>query len=420
MGKDGKCGHCLWSEWASEEERLEIMRKNVTKGDTEITPTAWVECNVRTCRAHYVVYNPDCLNVRPKCHYCRASQEAPVVECSECLSRIIWPVNYRQDDMVDYKCHICRSGHKTIVEVETTASELAKENTYSWLLRNDGKLTEPFNHRSLYHTISTCGVDDFCKKVEFFPSSSQGLTLRGKLVRNVPAVIQALQHWVSGRRTESGTCSLCFSSKRKSDLMLACGRTGCHQRICRDCLEGWYGLNAAGRIINTAALFCPFCRRAPTAKTLARYGMGIHAVGNLQAAVEERGTWIYGWCQQCGLARRYMERVCAAGAPPEWRDWACDHCQEVTVEWASQPLANVKECPGCGTMTERTRGCNHIACTVPGCCAHWCFLCGDKFDAGTIYPHLNEVHGGYFGEGREYDEEEDGEEDEDEDEEMVY
>ena len=417
MGAGGKCGCCLCTEKDSEEERLTTTQMNVTKDDTEITPVTWVECAVRTCRAQYVVYNREGLNVRPKCHYCRFSEEAPLVECSKCLSRIIWPINYRPDSITVYICHLCTSGHKTIVEVETTASELSKENTYTWLIRNDGKLAEPFNNRSLYHTISTCGAEDFCNKVELFPSLDENLTLGGKLVRNLPAVIQQLQHWVSGRRTELGTCSLCFSTKRKTRLMLACGRTGCHQRICRDCLEGWYGLNAAGRIINTAALSCPFCRRAPTARTLARYGMGIHAVGNLQTALEERGTWIYGWCLQCGFAKRLMERVCAAGAPPEWRDWVCDHCQEMAAEWASKPLVNVKECPGCGTMTEKTRGCNHITCTVADCAADWCFLCGGKFEAGTIYPHMNEAHGGYGYDGEGDDDEEDEDEDDDEEDE---
>jgi hypothetical protein len=405
MGESGKCGICLWAEFSGE-QRQEATGSNVTYQDTDNTPATWVECSVRTCRAQYVVYQPQKLNVRPKCYYCRSAQEAPVVECFECLNRIIWPINYRPDDMAEYKCHVCTSGHKTTVEVETTAFELSEENTYAWLLRNDGKLSHPFNKRSLFHTISTCGTEDFCSKIELFPRAAQeNVTLHGKLVQNLPDVVKELQHWVSGRRTELGTCSLCFSSKRKSDLMLACGRTGCLQRICTDCLGAWYGLNAAGRTINTAALSCPFCRRAPTAKTLAKYGMGIHAVGNLKMAVEEQGTWIYAWCQDCGQAKRYMARVCAVGAPPEWGHWVCDHCKEKADEW----VRRLKECPSCGTLTEKTGGCNHIYCTVPGCETHWCFSCKGKFNAQTIYSHMRDTHGGFFEAG-------DGEEDVDEDE----
>lgn len=39
--------------------------------DNAKTEGTWVECFTPTCRAQYVLYNPDALNVRPKCHYCR-------------------------------------------------------------------------------------------------------------------------------------------------------------------------------------------------------------------------------------------------------------------------------------------------------------------------------------------------------------
>ncbi|PSS12568.1 hypothetical protein M430DRAFT_36658 [Amorphotheca resinae ATCC 22711] len=417
MGADGRCGICLWSEWATEEEREVATTKNVTKEDSESTLATWVECNVWSCRAQYVVYRPEELRVRPKCHYCRVSQEAPVVECRECLNRIIWPVTYRPNDIRDYTCHMCTSGHKSIIEEETTATQLSQENTTSWLLRDDEKLLELFNNRSLFHTITTCGPAFFHQKIELFPPAAlQNLTLKGKPLHNVPSLILELESWVSGRRAQGGICTLCFTSYRKSDLMLACGRTGCLQKICRGCLEGWYGLNGPGRIINTAALACPFCRRAPTAKTLAKYGMGIHALGHLREAVEERGSWIYAWCGGCGCAKQYMARVCAAGAPAELRDWMCEPCAEKSGDKMREKM---KECPGCGTMTEKIGGCNHIACTVRECETHWCFLCGGKFDQEMIYDHMQKDHGGYYGHGVAAEEHED-EEDEDEDEEAGW
>ena len=176
-------------------------------------------------------------------------------------------------------------------------------------------------------------------------------------------------------------------------VLPACGRSGCAQRICKGCLQGWYGLNAPGRIINTAALSCPFCRRDPTAKTLTKYGMGIHAVGDLRIAVRDKGQWISAWCSGCSHAKRYVERVCAAGAPVELKDWVCDECRELK----DKQYQKVKKCPGCGTMTEKISGCDHITCTVDGCGTHWCFFCGGKFDAQTIYTHMSTEHGGYYG-----------------------
>ncbi|KFY24877.1 hypothetical protein V491_01980 [Pseudogymnoascus sp. VKM F-3775] len=270
MGADGKCGICLWTEYASPEERQEAVAANVTKRDNETTPVTWVECRVRTCRAQYVVCIPDKLKAKPKCHYCRGHDVAPVVECSECLNRIIWPEAYRPANMGDFKCYACTAGRKTIVEVETNALKISKESSIDWLLRNEGnKITAPFTKRSLFRTITDVGIEDFIEKVEPLPLTTQAEpTLHGKLIRNTPDLITELRSWVSRRRTESSSCSLCFLSFNKDDLLPSCGRTGCAQRICKGCLGNWYGLNVAGGLINIAALSCPFCRRRPVVRCL--------------------------------------------------------------------------------------------------------------------------------------------------------
>ena len=373
-----------------ESPRKTTKHAQVTKKDNETTPAIWVECGIRTCRAQYVVYCLENLNVRPKCHYCRNSSEAPTVECTECLNRVIYPPRYRPKDMGEFKCHACTGGKKTIVDVETTANKLSKENGTEWLLCNgENKLKEPFKKRSLFHTISTAGINNFCGLVSLFPEAAQkDLRLHGKLIRNSPDVIRNLQSWVSRRRTESGTCSLCFSDFRKSDLNLACGRSGCEQRICRTCLQGWYGLNAAGRIINISALSCPFCRRAPASHTLAKYGMGIHAVANLKSAVDKGGRWIYAWCVKCGHAKQYLERVCARGAPPELSNFTCEGCK-----FNPKDAPKVKTCPGCRATIEKTSGCNHIKCQ---CGQHWCWFCGEKSTDVDIYFHMEMEHGSFF------------------------
>lgn len=394
MGKGGLCGYCLWTDFATAEERDVCLTANVTKNDKETTSGTWVECSMRNCRGQYVLYRPETLRVRPKCHYCRHSLPAPKVECSQCLNKIIWPEEYRPSTMADYKCSACTSGRKTIIDVETTASKINAENSTEWLLRNDNKIPEPFNHQSIFRVISTAGVENFCEKVELFPARvNLSLCLNGKPIRNVESLLEQLVSWVSRRRAESGTCSLCFSSMRKSNLAPACGRSGCNQRICGTCLEGWYGLNAPGQVINTAALSCPFCRRAPTGKTLAKYGMGVHAVADLRLAVARAGEWIFAWCRSCDHAKEYAERVCAQG-PVELNHWVCEGCQGT-----DNALGCVKECPGCGTATEKISGCGHITCPVPGCGAHWCYFCGKKFDQNSIYAHMNEAHDGFYADG---------------------
>jgi hypothetical protein len=51
MGANGKCGHCLWTDYVSPMDREEQVNARVTKEDNETTPAVWVECHVKACRA---------------------------------------------------------------------------------------------------------------------------------------------------------------------------------------------------------------------------------------------------------------------------------------------------------------------------------------------------------------------------------
>ncbi|EME44212.1 hypothetical protein DOTSEDRAFT_71894 [Dothistroma septosporum NZE10] len=407
MGPNSVCGMCCFNRenpGCPDTEKADI-HQYVAKSDTDLTNAYWYECNVQRCRAQYIVYDVGKLNVRPKCHYCRMGEIAPALECSKCLSKVIWPYEYRYGiDEAAFACVGCSQHRQTVTDIESTAKQLCAENGQDWLLTNlDNKLKEPFNGRSLFHTASNAvPLEDLCAKVQILPPQEPlHLTLSGKRVQNTAEVINSLRHWVYQRRTESGICSLCFSTSRKSTLRAACGRSGCLQQVCNSCLQGWYGLNAAGQILNTAALHCPFCRRAPASKTLAQHGMGVHAVANLCNAVKDRGEWIYAWCTDCGCARRYMERVCANGAPPHAERWQCEECRDLKAEGK---VVKTRPCPGCGIETEKISGCDHIECEVPGCRVHWCFHCGEAKAEEEIYGHMNEAHGGYYGDLEEEDE----------------
>jgi hypothetical protein len=78
--------------------------------------------------------------------------------------------------------------------------------------------------------------------------------------------------------------------------------------------------------------------------------MGIHAVADLKLAVKRAGKWIYAWCEGCGYAKEYMERVCARGAPLDVKGWKCEKCALFRGDETFKP------CPGCGTMTEKASG----------------------------------------------------------------
>ncbi|TID19665.1 hypothetical protein E2P81_ATG06831 [Venturia nashicola] len=445
MGAKNICGNCLATDYPNDAQRQERINGRVSKDVTETSDAAWVECCTRTCRAQYIVYHPEALNVRAKCYYCRqqsslpdekrSNDPAPAVECVQCLNRVIYPHEYRPKTLQtsQFRCLACMFGRKTVVDVHATAAQLSKENGTAWLLTNkDNKLKAPFSGQSLFQQVTQAGTKDFCNQVILFPETGrQSLLLNGQILHNTSELIDQLREWISRRHAEQGTCSLCFSNLRKSDINPACGRHGCDQGICRSCLAGWYGLNAAGKIINISALSCPFCRRAPTAKTLHAYGMGINAVCNLQEGVEKKGQWIYAWCKDCTTAKPYLERVCARGAPPGITDWICEECQLAATEaarrqadWiaaetarmeregrhmhretrmalqreagerASKLMSVTKECPHCSVQTEKSMGCGHMTCV---CGKHWCWFCGEKQNEDGVYDHMSEVHGGWYG-----------------------
>ncbi|CCT61104.1 hypothetical protein IAQ61_001660 [Plenodomus lingam] len=444
----GKCGLCVANDWRDPDHKKRALSAHVTKEDSHMSKATWVECSIRTCRAQYVCYNPSELNVRPKCHYCRlqtslsesrrSKDPVPILECQACLSKIIWPKEWRGIAPAPFTCIACVTGRKTIVSVDTTAAHICTENGQAWLLRNtENTIQEPFK-RSVFHTISKVGPEAFLANVEVLPNfeTNLNLTLYGKRIRNQDALIAELKSWIERRTAERSLCSLCFSTFPKIRLMPACRRHGCNQQICEGCLNGWYGLNKAGSIINTAALFCPFCRRPPAARTLAAYGMGIHAVSDLRKAIEERGQWIHVWCCGCGKSCQYMERQCARGAPDAVEDWKCESCTlslleraRIAEEEARQTLALVerltaeaqheardaaqrrlqeaqskrtalmiptKECPGCKIASQKVDGCDHMTCPLLVCGTHWCWSCGEGFDEDVIYDHMNDVHGSMY------------------------
>ena len=427
----GQCGICVNKDWKDDAHKKRALEANVTEEGN----LAWVECSVPVCRAQYVCYNTDDLNVRPKCHYCRHDQGvAPALECVKCLSRVIWPVEWRVGSE-PFHCVACLDGQKTIVSVETSAELLSKENGQGWLLKNDNNtIKQPFQG-SLFRTITTIDAEAFLANVEILPESTNSLTLHGKPVQNETALKATLQSWINRRSAEKTPCSLCFTDFPNARLLPACRRRGCDQRICEGCLNNWYGQNRVGTIINPAALFCPFCRRPPAARTLAAYGKGIHAVGDLMTALGEQGQWIHAWCRTCGRARRHMERECARGAPDPVERFRCEDCRLEAIEQARVARRDadalmqivmgldegerrarisearrqvllaerackeleypVKKCPGCGVRSQKSNGCDHLMCPIKTCGVHWCWNCAKIFSQHEIYSHMSREHGGW-------------------------
>ncbi|KAK4228660.1 E3 ubiquitin-protein ligase itt1 [Podospora fimiseda] len=430
MGAGGICGMCHPDGCDCKDQAIHeaAVAGHVSELDNPTKEMSWVECSMSDCKAQYVVYFTEKLNVRAKCFYCRQKGRfrrdhpdyarlttAPCVECSKCRNRMIWPEEYRPTEGFDEKnweCPACDAGSiKTVVEEEVTARKLiqspsdnsedgqtAPGNGTDWLIRNQNDTIPKdvlFSGRSLFHVASKVQREIFAEMVEVLPKQDTlSLKLNGKTIHNPEQLIESLRRWVGSGKVEMGTCSLCFDNKKKRDLRPACGRKGsrgCTSLICEDCLNGWYGINGVGKIINVAALSCPFCRRRTTNKI--KLPEGLRYLPGLKEAIEEAGSWIYGWCNRCGVAKRHMERVCAGGAPVDYTgNFRCEDC-------LTGKKLRLRECPGCGVTTAKVSGCDHMTCV---CGMHWCFFCGVASTAGDIYKHLSQAHGGAY-QGQDYE-----------------
>lgn len=149
---------------------------------------------------------------------------------------------------------------------------------------------------------------------------------------------------------------------------------------------------------------CPFCRRKPTVKTLARYNPRAAVLGGLQGAMADR-SFLYAWCMDCARARPAFERTACSETVETIQGFKCDQCR------VPRFTARVVVCPNpdCGFGIEKVRdfsrlfalayilhqvnGCNHVQCV---CGTHFCFACGEKSSLDEIYGHMNTEHGGFY------------------------
>ncbi|KAJ5115919.1 hypothetical protein N7456_000267 [Penicillium angulare] len=442
MGPDKQCGLCLMPTPENFSAANEIILSSKISSKSNST---WVECSIASCRAQYVVYEASSLTCRPKCHYCRIRNPAPdaiapVVKCSKCLNRMIWPHEYRPKTLCESKfvCPPCSTGRPPTEDILFTARAASVQNTFSWLIKDtQGQNDKLFRNQSVSSIQSQMGgMYVPAAQWTLFPQFDGQLQWNGKPVLNTTELIAELKDMVAKRQTPTADCSLCSYTFKLSEYNRSCGRHGCSQRICNPCLYRWYGANKRGGIINPSALQCPFCRKFPTTRIMRRYNKAIITQYDTCKAIQDHESTVYAWCGKCSTVQKYMARDCLRHVPSEVKDWNCSDCVEIDNtmrlaldrQWANEAVSyaervkdsillakakkqrkmvdqaaekwgrpGIKSCPGCQTPCERIDGCGVLICPVEECGANWCFFCGVKYDGGQIYEHMESVHGGVFG-----------------------
>ncbi|KAL4438268.1 hypothetical protein ABPG74_009691 [Tetrahymena malaccensis] len=117
-------------------------------------------------------------------------------------------------------------------------------------------------------------------------------------------------------------------------------------------------------------------------------------------------------CQDCKyhFCINNCETLHEGSSCSDYQNWKLVNQKDYREELESQGF---RFCPKCSVLTQRIEGCNNILCT--NCQVSYCFRCYfHSEEHGDIYEHLEEIHGGYFGDTD--DNEESGEENEDQEE----
>jgi len=182
-------------------------------------------------------------------------------------------------------------------------------------------------------------------------------------------------------------CLLCFETVGLPSLYTSCGK--CENLVCKQCITTWFSQTEPGKIVLPPHLLCPFCKQTPKWKVVKRYNKRLAEIIKGDNLFDTK--WYCAWCIKCSKVKRCVERVCAEGMPDLGGRFACETCLA-----KEKSGIKTKNCPSCGTATNKTSGCNHITCPVKGCRAHWCYKCGELFKRSTIYDHMRREHGGFW------------------------
>ncbi|KAI8820252.1 uncharacterized protein EV422DRAFT_579002 [Fimicolochytrium jonesii] len=273
------------------------------------------------CLVRYaVIETADLKVVRPRCHYCRLDLPSPVIRCISCNVRYI-DANGLLAKNGDGKCAPCAVGPRVdaitgpMENVETTIGRLYVESP-----SNRCTIHEALNLLATppaYDIMQNSGGGVYSMRHVFrrvsCPTDANGhyryqLTYRGRSIHNIEAVLDTIREWARKHTAELGMCMMCCEEMKKETMVTACGRSGCVVKCCAPCVTTWYGYLQRGHVLPPANMVCPFCKRSPSSRVLARHNREACELIRQRPANGYDPGWYYGWCTMCMRPRQWMEK----------------------------------------------------------------------------------------------------------------
>lgn len=444
-GNSNICGLCINAKQlrlyksSGQEDKLDIHSLEymdpsqlAEKSDDK---TQWAQC--KTCHANYSVVCPDFLRVAPKCHVCRTKEEEQkgpkgpkgrnklpwgrhTILCIKCGGMYCNPHGSAEKAMEDalvltkslqlreakekgFLCPRCVE-HPTdmITTHKVKLCELLEENP-------ELKSLVPIPYDTLCDTAMPLWrrvYQQYQAPTTVLHQDVSNLTIGGHPIHYSELVAANLIQKLTKEDCAYVTCIMCIEETHVRDMKSACGH--CSHEICKQCLETWYSQVEPGHIVSQGHCLCPFCKRVPTYRTTKRWVAG--HIRNLRIKKKKKNKvplcpwdskYVYALCMECVCLKEALRRECVQELPT-LTSFVCQECKD-----AKSPLTlakdaselNLKPCPECKSMVERTGGCHHMTCV---CGSHWCWVCGkDRDETGvrytsrSIYDHMSNC-GGIF------------------------
>lgn len=261
------------------------------------------------------------------------------------------------------------------------------------------------------------GNIDLVEKVVLAGASISTVDAEGKLPEDIARAQN--HHEIADFLTEKGDalrdCKVCFDSYPARDFVqLHCG----HGETCRTCMLEMINTGLAQRSPDQLTCTDPGCQDKQLNETDLRSISGYPHIALFKGYQEKINylktlAWIRAHpngkgcpsadCQHAFLSSEHAEQIqcsechayyCSHCLHNHPQGWTCAQAKQVRESENQSPEAaataryladNTKPCPRCETATERTEGCNHMACPVGTCQTHFCFECGNRLE----HPYYN-------------------------------
>ncbi|EMD40862.1 hypothetical protein CERSUDRAFT_71120 [Gelatoporia subvermispora B] len=205
------------------------------------------------------------------------------------------------------------------------------------------------------------------------------------------------------------SCGICFDEHSLEEIATV---PGCKHAFCRDCLRSFVVETVERRHYPISCPLCMTDTNSPeggvideslmqqlgvterqyaifTEMQLSKYSIIVHCRRCQNSAFADKFEYDESEIITCPMWCGYKWcRSCSREVDNEGPIHSCDGSAEFTHLMSRRGW---KHCPGCQTPAEKTEGCNHMTCMVPGCNTHYCYLCGERIICSVIRSDINEA-----------------------------